>query len=60
MREGQIDKLAVVARAIKHIIERNPDEIFLIAGFTDAVGSEEDNLSLSDRRARGCRARAGG
>ncbi len=25
--------------------------MFLIAGYTDAVGSDEDNLSLSDRRA---------
>ena len=51
VRESQIDKLAVVARAITHIIDRNPDEVFLIGGYTDAVGSDEDNLSLSDRRA---------
>ena len=30
---------------------RNPDEIYLIEGHTDAVGSDVDNLSLSDRRA---------
>ena len=29
----------------------NPDEVFLVEGHTDAVGTEEDNLSLSDRRA---------
>ena len=29
----------------------NPREVFLIEGFTDAVGSDVDNLSLSDRRA---------
>jgi len=47
----QIDTLAAIADAIKRAIDRNPREIFLIEGFTDAVGSEEDNLSLSDRRA---------
>ena len=51
VRENQIEKLASVARAIQHILDRNPDEVFLIAGYTDAVGSDEDNLSLSDRRA---------
>ena len=33
------------------VIARNPDEIFLIEGHTDAVGSNEANLLLSDRRA---------
>ena len=47
----QVDTLAAIADAIKRAIDRNPREIFLIEGFTDAVGSEEDNLSLSDRRA---------
>lgn len=51
IRSDQIDKLAGVARVIKRIVEDNPDEVFLIAGHTDAVGSDEDNLSLSDRRA---------
>ena len=32
-------------------IGRRPDEVFLIEGHTDAVGSEIDNLTLSDRRA---------
>ena len=31
--------------------EANPNEVFLIEGHTDAVGTEEDNISLSDRRA---------
>jgi len=47
----QYPKLERIARAINRILERNPDEIFLIEGHTDAVGSEEDNLTLSDRRA---------
>jgi outer membrane protein OmpA-like peptidoglycan-associated protein len=47
----QIRKLDRLARAMHRLLERNPDEIFLIEGHTDAVGSEIDNLSLSDRRA---------
>jgi outer membrane protein OmpA-like peptidoglycan-associated protein len=47
----QVDKLAVVAEGIKRAVSRNPREVFLIEGHTDAVGAAEDNLSLSDRRA---------
>ena len=47
----QYDKLSRIARAILRVLESNPDAVFLIAGYTDAVGSEEDNASLSDRRA---------
>jgi OmpA-OmpF porin, OOP family len=32
-------------------IAADPGEVFLIEGHTDTVGSEIDNLSLSDRRA---------
>jgi len=48
---SQFSRLESVAEVLKSIIERNPDEVFLIEGHTDAVGSEDDNLSLSDRRA---------
>jgi outer membrane protein OmpA-like peptidoglycan-associated protein len=41
-----------IARVMNRIIDRSPDEMFLIEGHTDAVGSDEDNLSLSDRRAQ--------
>jgi outer membrane protein OmpA-like peptidoglycan-associated protein len=44
-------KLERVARAMMRVIRRNPNEVFLIEGYTDAVGSEVDNLALSDRRA---------
>lgn len=47
----QVDRLAGVADAIGRAISRNPREVFLIEGHTDAVGSDVDNLSLSDRRA---------
>jgi OmpA-OmpF porin, OOP family len=47
----QIAKLADIAEGINRAIRRNPREIFLIEGHTDAVGDDYDNLSLSDRRA---------
>lgn len=47
----QYRKLERVARAMLRVLERNPDAVFLISGHTDAVGPDEDNLSLSDRRA---------
>jgi outer membrane protein OmpA-like peptidoglycan-associated protein len=43
--------LREVAKAIGDILERNPGETFLIEGHTDAVGSDESNLVLSDERA---------
>ena len=47
----QYDKLRRIARAILRVLESNPEAVFLIAGYTDAVGPDEDNASLSDRRA---------
>jgi OmpA-OmpF porin, OOP family len=47
----QIEKLAPIADAMKRAIDQNPQVVFLIEGHTDRVGDEEDNLSLSDRRA---------
>ncbi|MFA6267175.1 MAG: OmpA family protein [Pseudolabrys sp.] len=47
----QVDKLAAIADGINRAVSRNPREVFLIEGHTDAVGSDDDNLSLSDRRA---------
>lgn len=47
----QYRRLERVARAMLRVIDRNPDSVFLIEGHTDAVGSDDDNLSLSDRRA---------
>lgn len=49
--EDQYGKLERIARAMGRAIERNPAEMFLIEGHTDAVGTPEDNLTLSDRRA---------
>lgn len=47
----QAERLAPIADGIRRAVERNPNEIFLVEGHTDAVGPDEDNLSLSDRRA---------
>jgi len=47
----QAGRLAPIAAAISRAVERNPNEVFLVEGHTDAVGSDIDNLSLSDRRA---------
>ena len=48
---SQYDRLAPIAEGIKRAVERDPNEVFLIEGHTDAVGNDDDNLSLSDRRA---------
>jgi OOP family OmpA-OmpF porin len=47
----QVQKLAAIAEGLKRAIQKNPREVFLIEGYTDAVGTDIDNLSLSDRRA---------
>jgi len=47
----QIDRLEVVANVINRIVDEDQDQVILVAGHTDAVGSDENNLSLSDRRA---------
>jgi outer membrane protein OmpA-like peptidoglycan-associated protein len=49
--EDQADKLQAVADALKKILDNNPAETFLIEGHTDAVGSDQANLVLSDQRA---------
>ena len=47
----QVDRLSAIAEALNRAIARNPREVYLIEGHTDAVGNDVDNLSLSDRRA---------
>lgn len=48
----QASRLATIAAAMNQAIRANPQEVFLVEGYTDAVGSDVDNLSLSDRRAQ--------
>ncbi len=50
--QDQAQRLAVIAASIKQVLRNSPNEVFLIEGYTDAVGSDVDNLSLSDRRAQ--------
>ncbi|MBI4725231.1 MAG: OmpA family protein [Rhodomicrobium sp.] len=48
----QAQMLETVAAVMRDMTSQNPGEVFLIEGHTDAVGSDVDNLSLSDRRAQ--------
>ena len=47
----QIPQLQALAEAMLKVISENPATVFMLEGHTDAVGSAEDNVSLSDRRA---------
>jgi len=40
-----------IADAMNKIVQKDPTETFLIEGHTDAVGSDQSNLILSDQRA---------
>jgi len=51
IREEALDDLDKVGDVIERILVAHPDEIFLIEGHTDAVGSDSYNLDLSKRRA---------
>jgi OmpA-OmpF porin, OOP family len=48
----QAGRLAAIAEGIRRALAANVSEVYLIEGHTDLVGSDVDNLSLSDRRAQ--------
>jgi outer membrane protein OmpA-like peptidoglycan-associated protein len=48
---AQAKTLRGIADAIGQIIKKDPTESFLIEGHTDAVGTDQSNLILSDQRA---------
>jgi outer membrane protein OmpA-like peptidoglycan-associated protein len=49
--DEQIGAMTGIAQAIQRTLSANPNEIYLVEGHTDAVGADDDNLTLSDRRA---------
>lgn len=55
VREEEIDYLEEVGLVMERIVAKNPHEVFLIEGHTDAVGSASSNARLSLQRARSVR-----
>ncbi len=51
LREEEIDKLDRIAEVLERILAKNPGEVFMLEGHTDAVGSDASNLQLSRQRA---------
>jgi outer membrane protein OmpA-like peptidoglycan-associated protein len=51
IERGEFWKVDRIAQAIENIINGNGDELFLIEGHTDAVGSRRSNQALSEARA---------
>lgn len=51
VRQSQVPFLEDMAKAILALIEEDPSSVILVEGHTDAVGSDNSNLALSDRRA---------
>ena len=52
VREEEVQKLDRIAEVIEKILAAHPNEVFMVAGFTDAVGSDSYNLELSRERAK--------
>lgn len=51
IRPEEVEKLDAIGIAMEQMVAENPDEVFLLEGHTDAVGSDAANLELSQRRA---------
>ena len=48
---SEAQDLLALGQLMTGLIQENPNEVFLIEGHTDAIGSAVSNLTLSDRRA---------
>jgi outer membrane protein OmpA-like peptidoglycan-associated protein len=48
---SEVGKVENIAIALRRLLQRNPGEVFLIEGHTDAVGTRFANQVLSERRA---------
>ncbi|MEH6728163.1 MAG: OmpA family protein, partial [Hyphomicrobiales bacterium] len=53
IRAEEISNLDTIGETIEEIVYSQPDEVFLIEGHTDAVGSDNYNYALSEERALG-------
>jgi outer membrane protein OmpA-like peptidoglycan-associated protein/cation transport regulator ChaB len=51
IREEQVNSLDGIAAIIERIVKKYPNEVFMIEGHTDAVGSDAHNKKLSKLRA---------
>nr|WP_306265226.1 OmpA family protein [Pararhizobium sp. IMCC3301] len=51
VRAEEISNLDAIGEIIEEVVYNRPEEIFLIEGHTDAVGSDAYNLRLSEQRA---------
>ena len=51
IQPSEAEQLREIGLLMRQMIRDNPREIFLVEGYTDAVGSAAMNLLLSDRRA---------
>ena len=49
--DDQIQSMQAIGTAIRDLVNRDPSQVILIEGHTDAVGSDLSNLALSDQRA---------
>jgi outer membrane protein OmpA-like peptidoglycan-associated protein len=49
--DDQIQTMQTIGQAIRDLVGRDPTQVILIEGHTDAVGSDLSNLALSDQRA---------